>query len=333
MDRMFEIVFLALIFGGFDYCFAEGIHCPEFKLTSLLNFKFQARLNVDECITEVPEHNIFEQTFQIIDNFERACNYYYHGHLHWNRNRFIDQYKSSRSYSPWYNQGYAIRKWDLDGPEEVATGISEGILRVDRLYRRKNMIRNDSSVIYEDIITSIPKGGDFKVLLCSLIVNNTVKGKFEDYGEGSLNILWEPCTQRNSTTFYCRMPAVEVNYYPGTEPAICKPGYAGFYCLLKTDSCENFRCNDNGQCFLGVEGNRCYCFAGFKGDECEDKVDPCMGITCNNRGNCTVKNAHPVCVCNDENYTGAFCERHVSLQNQDELSEPTDAYSFPHIFD
>ncbi|KRX40319.1 Neurogenic locus notch -like protein 3, partial [Trichinella murrelli] len=311
MDRMFEIVLLALIFGGFDHCFfAGGINCPEFKMSSdILNFTFETRPTADECVSEVPGHYIFERTFHIIDNFERACNYYYHGHLLWNRNRFIDEYKSFKSYSPWYNQGYAIRKWDLNGPEEAATGISEGILRVDRLYRRKNMIRNDSSVIYEDIITSIPKGGDFKVLLCSLIVDKSVKGKFENYGEDSFNILWEPCTQRSSPKFYCRMPAVAQNYYVGTKPAICKPGYGGFYCLLKADSCENLRCSGSGQCFLGVEGNRCFCYAGFNGDECEDKVDPCMGITCNNRGSCTVKNAHPVCVCNDENYTGAFCER------------------------
>ncbi|KRY19531.1 Protocadherin Fat 4 [Trichinella patagoniensis] len=308
---MFEIVLLALIFSSFDHCFvAEDFYCPEFKLSSdLSSFSMVVKQVADECVSEVPEYHIFEQTFHIIDNFERACNYYYHGHLYWNRNRFIDKYSGARTNSSWYNQGYAIRKWDLDGPEEVATGISEGILRVDRLYRRKNMIQNESTIIYEDIITSIPKGGDFKVLLCSFIVHKSVKGNFEYYGEEAFNILWEPCTQRNSTIFYCSVPIPDKNRYVSIRPVVCKPGYEGFYCLLDSNSCERNFCNHSGQCFLGVEGDRCLCLPGFNGKKCEERVNPCIGVTCNNRGSCTVKNDHPVCVCNDENYTGAFCER------------------------
>ncbi|XP_003373902.1 conserved hypothetical protein [Trichinella spiralis] len=339
MDRMFEIVLLALIFGGFDYRFVSGgIYCPEFKLsTDLIHFKLEIRTNLhDECVSEVPEYHIFKQLFHIIDNFERACNYYFHGHLHWNRNRFVDVYKRFRTKAPWFHQGYAIRKWDLDGREEVATGISEGILRVDRLYRRKNLLENESSLVYEDIITSVPKGGDFKVQLCSLIVDDSVKGNFEFYGNTSANILWEPCTQRNTTRFYCRMPPLDMSHYARVSPVACKDGYTGFYCLLKSESlnlmffkyykrylkyivnnyynleensCEVRKCNENGQCFLGVDGDRCLCFPGYSGISCNETVDPCIDVNCNNRGNCTVKNGHSVCVCDDENYTGAFCER------------------------
>ncbi|KRX21342.1 Sushi, nidogen and EGF-like domain-containing protein 1 [Trichinella nelsoni] len=312
MDRMFEIVLLALIFGGFDHRFvAEGIHCPEFRMSEDLTvFSFDDRPTTGICVSEVSTRHVLKQTFHVIDNFERACNYYYHGHLRWNRNRFVDGYKHRRRHSvPWFNQGYAIRKWDLDGPEEVATGLSEGILRVDRLYRRKNLLENESSLVYEDIITSVPRGGDFKVQLCSLIVNDTVEGNFEFYGNGSDNILWEPCTQRRSDYFYCLLQPIDSRHHKSTKPLICNEGYTGFYCILENRSCEVQGCSNSGKCFLGVEGDRCHCFAGYNGKNCAEIMNPCTDVNCNNRGNCTVKNGHPVCVCNDENYTGAFCER------------------------
>ncbi|KRX21341.1 General transcription factor IIF subunit 1 [Trichinella nelsoni] len=301
MDRMFEIVLLALIFGGFDHRFvAEGIHCPEFRMSEDLTvFSFDDRPTTGICVSEVSTRHVLKQTFHVIDNFERACNYYYHGHLRWNRNRFVDGYKHRRRHSvPWFNQGYAIRKWDLDGPEEVATGLSEGILRVDRLYRRKNLLENESSLVYEDIITSVPRGGDFKVQLCSLIVNDTVEGNFEFYGNGSDNILWEPCTQRRSDYFYCLLQPIDSRHHKSTKPLICNEGYTGFYCILEAVKFKVAVTAENAFWELKEIGATALLI-----------MNPCTDVNCNNRGNCTVKNGHPVCVCNDENYTGAFCER------------------------
>ncbi|KRZ67296.1 Uncharacterized protein -like protein 2 [Trichinella papuae] len=338
MAGLFEIVLLALIFG-FDHRFfvAEGAICPEFHISKdLTTFHIDQRPAETYCISEVPHDFIIKPTFYRIDNFERACNYYYHGHLEWRRNRFEDRYEKIRTQVPWYNQGYAIRKWDLAGAEDIATGISEGILRVDRLYRRNNYPKNDSTLIYEDIVRANLRITDFKVQLCSYIFNANVSLNDDDepYDGKTTRILWEPCTQRNSSVFFCKMPPLSNSLFKSSSPTECHDQYTGFYCLIDTNTCEHFGCSERGHCYVGIEGDRCICFPGYTGRACENTVDVCEGVTCNNRGHCEVKNSLSICVCTDVNYFGPFCERHVPIVDEDvELADPTDAFSFSHLLE
>ncbi|KRY65771.1 Sushi, nidogen and EGF-like domain-containing protein 1 [Trichinella pseudospiralis] len=335
MAGLFEIVLLTLIFN-FDHRFfvAEGIICPEFRIPKNLDiFYIDERPAETYCLSEVPHDFIIKPTFYRIDNFERSCNYYYRGHLHWRRNRFVDGYRHLRQNVSWYNQGYAIRKWDLAGREDIATGISEGILRVDRLYRRNNYPKNDSTLIYEDIVRSNLKTTDFKVQLCSYIFNSNVTLNDEPY-DGETRILWEPCTQRNSSVFFCKMNPLSKDRFTTASPADCIDRYTGAYCLLDTTNCEHLGCSQQGHCYVGIEGSRCLCYPGYTGSKCENRIDFCEGVTCNNRGHCEVKNSISICVCTDKNYFGPFCERHVPIVNEDVvLTEPTDAFSFSHVLE
>ncbi len=98
----------------------------------------------------------------------------------------------------------------------------------------------------------------------------------------------------------------------------CKCGaqYDGDQCeRVVHTQCDDALCRrvDTGAvCVASSSGFRCKCSPGFAGDSCMTNVDDCATANaplCQNGGRCVDGVASFSCVCDDDRFTGEFCER------------------------
>uniref|UniRef100_A0AAF5DN89 Sushi, von Willebrand factor type A, EGF and pentraxin domain-containing protein 1 n=1 Tax=Strongyloides stercoralis TaxID=6248 RepID=A0AAF5DN89_STRER len=66
----------------------------------------------------------------------------------------------------------------------------------------------------------------------------------------------------------------------------CKPGFTGKYCEREMSLCDNNPCQNKGRCENYKGAFKCSCQLGFSGDRCQYAPDDCVGVECPNGGVC-----------------------------------------------
>ncbi|XP_075859830.1 protein delta homolog 1 isoform X2 [Microcebus murinus] len=95
---------------------------------------------------------------------------------------------------------------------------------------------------------------------------------------GPCAIQGSPCKNRG----YCVDDEGEADF----PSCLCRPGFAGNFCEIVTNSCDPNPCKNDGVC-TDIGGDfRCRCPAGFIDKTCSQSVNTCGGIPCLNGGAC-----------------------------------------------
>ncbi|XP_012502560.1 PREDICTED: protein delta homolog 1 [Propithecus coquereli] len=96
----------------------------------------------------------------------------------------------------------------------------------------------------------------------------------------------------------------------------CRPGFAGNFCEIVTNSCIPNPCKNDGVC-TDIGGDfRCRCPAGFIDKTCSQSVNNCAGIPCLNGGTCMQHSQVSFeCLCTPE-FTGPTCVKKRALGPQ-----------------
>ncbi|CAK1548011.1 unnamed protein product [Leptosia nina] len=87
----------------------------------------------------------------------------------------------------------------------------------------------------------------------------------------------------------------------------CPPGYAGDYCQVDIDECENNQCQHGAKCKDDVAKYFCLCPEGYDGDLCEHDIDECESSPCAHGGSCVNLAGGYRCECSPER-RGARCQ-------------------------
>ncbi|XP_075859829.1 protein delta homolog 1 isoform X1 [Microcebus murinus] len=116
---------------------------------------------------------------------------------------------------------------------------------------------------------------------------------------GPCAIQGSPCKNRG----YCVDDEGEADF----PSCLCRPGFAGNFCEIVTNSCDPNPCKNDGVC-TDIGGDfRCRCPAGFIDKTCSQSVNTCGGIPCLNGGACMQHSQVSFeCLCKPE-FTGPAC--------------------------
>ncbi|XP_022113060.2 protein crumbs [Pieris rapae] len=88
----------------------------------------------------------------------------------------------------------------------------------------------------------------------------------------------------------------------------CPAGYAGDYCQIDIDECENNQCQNGATCKDDVAKYLCLCPNGYDGVFCEHDIDECETSPCANGARCIDLPGAFQCECGSE-WTGPRCQR------------------------
>uniref|UniRef100_A0A0N4ZHL5 Fibropellin-1 n=1 Tax=Parastrongyloides trichosuri TaxID=131310 RepID=A0A0N4ZHL5_PARTI len=88
----------------------------------------------------------------------------------------------------------------------------------------------------------------------------------------------------------------------------CKPGYYGSYCEKEVSMCDGSPCQNKGRCENYKGTFKCSCPMGFSGDRCQYGPDDCVGVDCPNGGVCQdlPGNGNYKCICRS-GFSGPNC--------------------------
>ncbi|CAH4035209.1 unnamed protein product [Pieris brassicae] len=88
----------------------------------------------------------------------------------------------------------------------------------------------------------------------------------------------------------------------------CPAGYAGDYCQIDIDECENNQCQNGATCKDDVAKYLCLCPNGYDGVFCEHDIDECESSPCANGARCIDLPGAFECECGTE-WAGPRCQR------------------------
>ncbi|KAK2174331.1 hypothetical protein NP493_808g01000 [Ridgeia piscesae] len=94
---------------------------------------------------------------------------------------------------------------------------------------------------------------------------------------------------------------------------MCPKGFTGVHCEMDIDDCATLPCKNGGTCIDQVAGYKCACTAGFVGADCSLSVCHASVSPCHNGGTCYVHNGSPTCLCPPA-FTGDQCTRDKCLE-------------------
>lgn len=112
---------------------------------------------------------------------------------------------------------------------------------------------------------------------------------------------------------YCKATDGPRQHYtcdPDHGDKVCRAGWGGNNCDIRSDDCIDNACTNRATCVDGHRRYTCNCLKGFTGEHCETDINDCAASSCKNGGTCVDQVAGYKCSCKPE-FVGTDCSLSV----------------------